>query len=71
MNRKLKEKKTRNLSKVDYLKEVKKGRTFDTISTFWDCWNQVQQFCHPSMGDCNYELFKHGIKPIWEDPKKY
>jgi hypothetical protein len=24
--------------------------------------------CHPSE-DCNYELFKHGVKPVWEDPK--
>jgi len=59
----------RNLSKTDYLKDFKKGKTFDTIKTFWDCWNEVQKECNPSSGDCNYELFKHGIKPVWEDPK--
>jgi len=61
--------KGRNLSKTDYLKEVKRGKTFDTIASFWDCWKEVQTECNPSAGDCNYELFKHGVKPVWEDPK--
>jgi len=57
------------MNKTDYLKEVKRGKTFDTIASFWDCWREVQAVCNPSHGDCNYELFKHGIKPVWEDPK--
>lgn len=59
----------RNLSKTDYLKDFKRSKTFDTIKSFWDCWKEVQKDCNPSAGDCNYELFKHGVKPIWEDPK--
>jgi translation initiation factor 4E len=59
----------RNLSKTDYLKDFKKSKTFDTIKSFWDCWKEVQKECNPSASDCNYELFKHGIKPVWEDPK--
>jgi len=59
----------RNLSKTDYLKDFKRGKTFDTIASFWDCWKEVQRECNPSAGDCNYELFKHGVKPVWEDPK--
>jgi translation initiation factor 4E len=58
----------RSMTKTDYLKEVKRGKTFETISSFWDCWNEVQEVC-PASGDCNYELFKHGIKPVWEDPR--
>lgn len=59
----------RNLSKTDYLKDFKRSKTFDTIKSFWDCWKEVQKECNPSVGDCNYELFKHGVKPVWEDPK--
>jgi len=66
---KAKRDKGRNLSKTDYLKDMKKGKTFDTIASFWDCWKEVQTECNPSSGDCNYELFKHGVKPVWEDPK--
>jgi len=61
--------KDKPMNKVDYLKEVKRGKTFDTIASFWDCWREVQEVCNPFMGDCNYELFKHGVKPVWEDPK--
>jgi len=59
--------KGRPLNKVDYLKEVKRGKTFDTMAAFWDCWNEVQRVCNSD--DCNYELFKDGVKPVWEDPK--
>lgn len=59
----------RNLSKTDYLKDFKRSKTFDTIKSFWDCWKEVQKECNPSASDCNYELFKHGIKPVWEDPR--
>jgi translation initiation factor 4E len=66
---KAKRDKGRTLNKTDYLKEVKRGKTFDTIASFWDCWSEVQQVCNSESGDCNYELFKHGVKPVWEDPK--
>jgi len=56
------------VNKTDYLKDVKRGKTFDTIASFWDCWREVQTVCNPSEA-CNYELFKHGVKPVWEDPK--
>jgi translation initiation factor 4E len=64
---KAKREKGRPLNKTDYLKEVKRGKTFDTITSFWECWSEVQQVCNSD--DCNYELFKHGVKPVWEDPK--
>jgi len=60
--------KGRPINKTDYLKDVKRGKTFDTIASFWDCWKEVQTVCNPAE-DCNYELFKHGVKPVWEDPK--
>jgi len=63
---KAKRDKGRNLNKTDYLKEVKRGKTFDTITSFWDCWSEVQRVCDC---DCNYELFRHGVKPVWEDPR--
>jgi len=66
---KAKRDKGRNLNKTDYLKEVKRGKTFDTISSFWDCWSEVQRVCNSESGDCNYELFRHGVKPVWEDPR--
>jgi translation initiation factor 4E len=66
---KAKRDKGRNLNKTDYLKEVKRGKTFDTISSFWDCWSEVQRVCNSADGDCNYELFRHGVKPVWEDPR--
>jgi translation initiation factor 4E len=55
------------MNKQDYLREVKKEGTFDTISGFWSHWNDVQR--HHEIGDSNYNLFKQGIKPVWEDPK--
>jgi translation initiation factor 4E len=64
---KAKREKGRPLNKTDYLKEVKRGKSFDTIAAFWDCWNEVQRVCNSD--DCNYELFKEGVKPAWEDPK--
>jgi translation initiation factor 4E len=58
----------RSLNKTDYLNHINKAGTFDTITGFWDCWNEVQVSCAVD-GDCNYLLFKQGIKPVWEDPK--
>jgi len=58
----------RSLNKTDYLNHINKAGTFDTITGFWDCWNEVQVSFSVD-GDCNYLLFKQGIKPVWEDPK--
>jgi len=58
----------KKLNKVDYLNQVGKAGTFDTVPSFWNCWNEVQQLCKASSGG-NYLVFKHGIKPVWEDPK--
>jgi len=52
------------------LKELKKAATFQTIPSFWSCWNEVQEICSmPLEGGVNYHLFKDTIKPVWEDPK--
>jgi len=58
----------KRLNKADYLNQVEKAGTFDTVPSFWNCWNEVQQLCKASTGG-NYLVFKHGIKPVWEDPK--
>jgi len=58
----------KRLNKADYLNQVAKAGTFDTVPSFWNCWNEVQQLCKASNGG-NYLVFKHGIKPVWEDPK--
>jgi len=57
--------KGRNLNKKDYLREVKKGGTFDSINAFWNSWNGIES----RHSDCQFHLFKQGIKPVWEDPK--
>jgi len=58
----------RSLNKTDYLNHINKAGTFGTITGFWECWNDIQaSFAFD--GDCNYLLFKQGIKPVWEDPK--
>jgi translation initiation factor 4E len=68
--RKSEERRPKCLNKVDYLKELKKGGTFQTIPAFWSTWNEVQQICSvPIEGGVNYHLFKDNIKPVWEDPK--
>jgi translation initiation factor 4E len=58
----------KNLNKTDYLRELKKGGNVDSLSSFWNQWNKVQ---NRRSEDCNYHLFKQGIKPIWEDPKNF
>lgn len=59
----------RHLNKSDYLREVKKGGTFDTMASFWQHWNEVQERCQHEQ--CNFHLFKQGVKPVWEDPKNF
>jgi len=54
------------LKKEDYLKELKRAGTFQTVSSFWKCWMEVQQICNVN-SPINYHLFKEPIKPIWED----
>jgi len=56
------------MNKTDYLREITKAGTCDTLNSFEDCWNDVLQRCRLS-NDCNYHLFKEEIKPLWEDPK--
>jgi len=59
------------LKKEDYLHQLKKGGTFQDISSFWKCWNEVQNLDNTPIGasGTNFHLFKNNIKPVWEDPK--
>jgi len=61
----------KGLKKDDYLKEVKKAGSFQTIPAFWKCWSNLQELrTVPIAGQAaNYHLFKDNIKPLWEDPK--
>jgi translation initiation factor 4E len=70
--RKSKEKRTAKcLNKMDYLNNLTKVSSFQTIRSFWSCWNEVQEQCSLSENDgaANYHMFKDNIKPVWEDPK--
>jgi len=69
--RKSKENKSKVLNKTDYLNNLSKGRSFQTIRTFWSAWNDAQEQCGVSscQGAANYHMFKEGVKPVWEDPK--
>jgi translation initiation factor 4E len=68
------EKKSRNnkagkgLTKTDYLKELQRVGTFQTIRDFWSTWNQLLEACNTREA-ANYHFFKDDIKPVWEDAK--
>jgi translation initiation factor 4E len=59
------------LNKSDYLKELKKAATFETIPEFLSSWNNVEEICRVSAveGGVNFHLFKENIKPVWEDQR--
>jgi translation initiation factor 4E len=59
------------LKKDDYLNQLKKGGTFQSLPSFWKYWNEVQDVCNVpnKTSGANYHLFKNNIKPVWEDPK--
>ena len=47
---------------------LKRINAFDSVEDFWCLFNNM---CAPkklSVGS-NYHIFKHGIKPMWEDPE--
>lgn len=56
------------LTKMDYLKELQRVGTFQTIKDFWSTWNQLLEQCNTREA-ANYHFFKDDIKPVWEDPK--
>jgi len=59
----------KSLDKSDYLRDLKKGGTVDSLASFWNRWTAVQR--RQNSEDCTYHLFKTGIQPIWEDPKNF
>lgn len=69
--KKSQEKSNQILRKADYLKELKKAGSFQTIPSFWSCWNEVQDICNVSAESqgANYHLFRDNIQPVWEHPK--
>lgn len=69
--KKSKERTAKCLNEKDYLKELTRVRSFQTIRSFWSAWSEVQENCSISKagGAANYHMFKDNIKPIWEDSK--
>lgn len=39
---------------------------FDTVEDFWALYNHIQLSSRLQMG-CDYNLFKDGVQPMWED----
>jgi len=66
--KKSKSKVGKGLTKMDYLKELQRVGTFQTIKDFWSTWNQLLEECNTREA-ANYHFFKDDIKPVWEDPK--
>jgi len=54
----------RGLQLEDYRKLLQKVGTFDTISGFWNSWNQLFQNIPDQV--CSFQVFKEGVGPIWE-----
>lgn len=54
----------RNKNWSDNLRLVTK---FDTVEDFWAIYNHIQLSSKLHAG-CDYNLFKDGIQPMWEDP---
>ncbi|XP_064458492.1 eukaryotic translation initiation factor 4E-1A-like isoform X1 [Ornithodoros turicata] len=42
--------------------------SFDTVEDFWALYNHIEVASKLPLG-CDYCLFKHGIKPMWEDTR--
>jgi|ERR1711872_80459 len=40
--------------------------SFDTVEDFWALYNHIEPASKLKIG-CDYSMFKHGIKPMWED----
>jgi len=58
-------KKANTVSWSQHLKEL---ITFDSVEEFWGVYNNIYKASELSTNS-NYHLFKHGIKPMWEDPE--
>jgi translation initiation factor 4E len=56
----------RGLQVDDYRKLLQKVGTFNTISGFWNTWNEL--FRNIPDHVCNFQVFKEGVEPIWEHP---
>eukprot|EP01102_Stenamoeba_stenopodia_P009739 TRINITY_DN2886_c0_g1_i1.p1 TRINITY_DN2886_c0_g1~~TRINITY_DN2886_c0_g1_i1.p1 ORF type:complete len:671 (+),score=136.06 TRINITY_DN2886_c0_g1_i1:291-2303(+) len=50
----------------DYESRIKEIGSFNTVQDFWRYWNNIDitKFAE----NTNLRLFKHGIRPSWEDP---
>ncbi|XP_064117011.1 eukaryotic translation initiation factor 4E-like isoform X2 [Macrobrachium nipponense] len=40
--------------------------SFTTVEDFWALYNHIEPASRLKVG-CDYSMFKHGIKPMWED----
>jgi len=59
----------KGLKREAFEAEIKQGTPFSTISEFWIRWNDIQDSMSlPLRNNVNVNVFKRGIKPLWEDP---
>eukprot|EP00824_Muranothrix_gubernata_P004543 TRINITY_DN1576_c0_g1_i1.p1 TRINITY_DN1576_c0_g1~~TRINITY_DN1576_c0_g1_i1.p1 ORF type:complete len:727 (+),score=179.16 TRINITY_DN1576_c0_g1_i1:133-2181(+) len=50
----------------EFEKKMKALGSFNTVQDFWRFWNHVVDF-EQLPARCNLRLFKHAIRPLWED----
>ncbi|RHZ79801.1 hypothetical protein Glove_140g224 [Diversispora epigaea] len=53
-------------STASWSQNLKELITFDSVEEFWGVYNNIVKASDLFSGS-NYHLFKHGIKPMWED----
>lgn len=58
--------KKRPKSEQQYEEGLQSIGTFNTIQGFWQYWNAIDLKKLPNF--CTLSVFKHPIKPMWEDP---
>jgi len=56
----------RSYEAKNYEKGIKKIGDFKTVEGFWKYYNHMIR-PHEQTTSCDYNLFKSGIKPMWED----
>ena len=55
-------------NKVDYIEATKPIGSFSTVEGFWQVYDHIVR-PNDFKTSADYQLFKEGIKPTWEDPQ--
>ncbi|KAJ2778174.1 eukaryotic translation initiation factor 4E [Coemansia javaensis] len=58
---------SRRTSTSTWTAGVKKIETMSTVEEFWGVYNSVANAMDLPTGS-NFHMFRHGIRPMWEDP---